>query len=324
MSTEYETLKKKKEEAEENTNFSMQKKKMFLTQCKEIKGQKEEAEFFLEKRDEISLLKTESVLWNIWRIKSDMEEHQNYVITHKSELDVVKSHELEIETEMQDSKKDLAKLSKLLSTAEKENNNKNKLLDDLTPKLLETKAKLKSLQKRIQEITKSENNVEKDLTDQSESVRELIQNIAKLNAECVELKKKIDSPSESGKGVKIDGAKMKEYSRLRGEASARTMKEHAERIVLEPDLVGKKQQLQRLENQIRSLNDEIKNGDTQVTSHETRIQSLKSGMAASINEKDQLSLKRDQGVELMKQSSEQLKEMNIQIDAINENLRDAG
>ena len=39
---------------EENTLFSMQKKKMFLSQCREVKGQKDEAEMFKQKQTELS------------------------------------------------------------------------------------------------------------------------------------------------------------------------------------------------------------------------------------------------------------------------------
>ena len=40
--------------SEENTLFSMQKKKMFLSQCREVKGQKDEAEMFKQKQAELS------------------------------------------------------------------------------------------------------------------------------------------------------------------------------------------------------------------------------------------------------------------------------
>ena len=40
--------------SEENTLFSMQKKKMFLSQCREVKGQKDEAEMFKQKQTELS------------------------------------------------------------------------------------------------------------------------------------------------------------------------------------------------------------------------------------------------------------------------------
>lgn len=46
---EYEELSRKKEEAEENALYTLQKKKMFTSQRKEVKDQRDEAESFLEK-----------------------------------------------------------------------------------------------------------------------------------------------------------------------------------------------------------------------------------------------------------------------------------
>jgi structural maintenance of chromosome 1 len=54
---EYEELLRKKAEAEESTMFSLQKKKMYATQRKEIKEQKDEAELYLQKQTELEELK---------------------------------------------------------------------------------------------------------------------------------------------------------------------------------------------------------------------------------------------------------------------------
>jgi structural maintenance of chromosome 1 len=57
---EYEELKQKKEEIEETTIFSMQKKKMYETQRKEVKTQKNEAEYFQNQKEELEQLKVSS------------------------------------------------------------------------------------------------------------------------------------------------------------------------------------------------------------------------------------------------------------------------
>lgn len=54
---EYEELKRKKEEIEETTIFSMQKKKMYESQRKEVKTQKSEAEYFQNQKEELEKLK---------------------------------------------------------------------------------------------------------------------------------------------------------------------------------------------------------------------------------------------------------------------------
>lgn len=117
--------------AEEDALFAMQKKKMFLSQCREVKSQKDEADLYLEKQQELSgkfftflarttslikpfpksAAKTESVLWQIWRIRSGMEEHEGVVEALKGELEVVHSQEAAMEAEMQAAKKEVLSLT---------------------------------------------------------------------------------------------------------------------------------------------------------------------------------------------------------------------
>ena len=67
---------------------------------------------------------------------------------------------------MLEGKKELAKLSKILLTNEKEQVTKIKLLDAVTPKLAETRAKLASLRKRISDLSRSEGKIQRDQAEQ--------------------------------------------------------------------------------------------------------------------------------------------------------------
>lgn len=52
-------------------------------------------------------LKTESVLWQIWRIKSGMEDHQTAAESLREELKVVHGQEETLDSEMQAAKKEV-------------------------------------------------------------------------------------------------------------------------------------------------------------------------------------------------------------------------
>lgn len=65
---EYEELKRAKDQAEEDTIFSFQKKKGCQAERKQVKEQKEEAERFKQKQAELEDLKTESYLVQIFHI----------------------------------------------------------------------------------------------------------------------------------------------------------------------------------------------------------------------------------------------------------------
>ena len=166
LQKEYDELLKKKNDAEETTIFSMQKKKMYVTQRKEVKEQKDEADLFQQRQNELDDLKTEHVLWQIWRVKMNIENHQIITDNIKKDLSLSRDKEFELDEEMVESKKELARVSKLLAVTEKEQITKNKQLDSVTPKLTETRAKLSSLKKRLSDLTRSEGKIQKDLDDQ--------------------------------------------------------------------------------------------------------------------------------------------------------------
>ena len=75
-----------------------------------------------------------------------MEEHLETASKYKKEADHNRSLEEELDNEMNNGKKDLARISKLLVAAEKDLASKNKLIDtEVTPQITEINAKLKGL-----------------------------------------------------------------------------------------------------------------------------------------------------------------------------------
>lgn len=217
LQKEYDELLKKKEEAEEITIFSMQKKKMYVTQRKEIKEQKDEADLFQLKQDELDDLKTEHVLWQIWRVKLSIEEHQGASEEFGKDLNISRDREFELEEEMLQGKKDLARVSKLLSTAEKDEIAKVKQLDAVTPKLAEIRAKLSSLRKRLTDLARSEVKIQKDQTDQEENINGLRGDMAALEQAEEDLRSELDS--SGSEGLNLDKKKAEQYAQLREEVS---------------------------------------------------------------------------------------------------------
>jgi structural maintenance of chromosome 1 len=215
LQKEYDDLLRKKEEAEEATIFSMQKKKMYVTQRKEVKEQKDEADLFQQRQDELNDLKTEHVLWQIWRVKLSIEDHQKAAQNFYSDLNVTRDKEFELEEEMLASKKELARVSKALAVTEKEEIGKIKQLDAVTPKLADTRAKLSSLRKRLADLTRSEGKIQKDESDQQESIQGLKDDMEALEIAEEELRLELES-SGSG-GLQLDKGKAEEYARLREE-----------------------------------------------------------------------------------------------------------
>eukprot|EP01032_Pedospumella_encystans_P008621 gene8621-10210_t len=188
---EYNELLRLKTEAEDKMIFGMQKKKMYSTQCREVKEQKDEAEYFQGKKHELAELYTDYKLFHIWTIKSEQEAKQDNADELREQLETIK------QTGFQ----------------EKSYASVHAQLDSVTPKLNETRAKMKSLQKRLAEQERAKSRVQKDIADQQDKVTGLQNDIAELESAEEHTRLQIEKAADSG--LKLNSADMKEYTSLR-------------------------------------------------------------------------------------------------------------
>ena len=322
LRTEYDDLMKKKDEAEENTILSIQKKKIYQTQRKEVKEQKDEADLYQERQEEIANLKTEHVLWQIWRIKMGMEGHQEAVAGFEKDLEVARNREVELEDEMQNGKKELAKLSKALAVAEKEHTSTNKQLDAVTPKLTETRAKLASLKKRIADLAKSEKKLEKDRSEQEESIEGLRADMEALEEAEKELKEELEASGTDD--VRMDRQKAEEYARLREELAARTASERVEELSVDQEMKSKQQRVTRLEAQEEAARVELVALNKQIQEYSDRSTMLKGAITSGEKEQVTLRAARDAAVAEMRECEQKTGALTTELDEVNVQLRDAG
>lgn len=319
---EYEQLIKQKNESEENTIFCMQKKKMYTTQCKEIKEQKDEAEAFALKQEELRDARTEQILWQLWRIKTEMDSHQQSVDDGRGEMDVLKSTENEMEEEVAASKKELAKISKLLNTSEKDLLARTKTLQGITPKLDEVRQKLKSLQNRLKSISKKESDVVKDIAEQQEQIAELNRQIVTTNNKEKSVKKQLEAAAASG--VKMDKSKIAEYSSLREEVSKRTAASQAEILTISLELNSKIQHLERLEAQHTSVLQEMEVGTKFLSDYNERKAKIEAALASSNQELSRMQTEKKLMAENLRTSASKMQSINAEMDQITSKLRDVG
>lgn len=323
LKEEYEELQKKKDEAEESTIFSMQKKKMYSTQRKEIKEQKDEAELFQQKQEELEELKTELTLWQIWKVKQAIDEHEAAAAATLEKLEANKAEEEELESEMQKGKKELARVGKLLSAAEKDQAaHTKKMGNEILPKLTEVRAKLKSLKKRLSEIEKMEANMQQDKDNQEENVAALQREIKTLVRNEEALLREMEA-AEAG-GPKMDARKAEEYARLREECAARTATQQADLTALEAELKSKQQRVQRLRTQEAALKAESELGDNLLKEYSDRADRMRIATADGKKDMDRLTSERDHTIVEMRRCQERAQELTAELEEVTQKVRDAG
>ncbi|CAM9228761.1 unnamed protein product, partial [Ectocarpus fasciculatus] len=326
---EYEELLRQRNEAEENTIFSLQKKKMYATQRKEIKEQKDEAQLFLERKEALDEAKAEYVLWQIFRKKAGMSERRSGADALLQEMEEAREREEAAESDLAESKKDLAKATRLVQTAEKDCSTRQTQLSKVLPKLAGVQESVKNMKKKIADLTAGEKRLGKDLAAQETSLSSLRADLKRLERLEERLKADLSGAASGGSGgrggsIRLDADMMAEYTRIRGEVAARTSKEKSLESNLEREVSGIEHRIQDMRAQEASLTKEVATLRTFVADNEERAGRLRASLAESKSELSRITASRTRLTKQTTDSDILINKLSDDMDAIAEQLKEVG
>lgn len=333
---EYEELLRQRNEAEESTIFSLQKKKMYATQRKEIKEQKDEAQLFLQRQTALDEAKTNYVLWQIFKKKAGMSERRAGAEGLQLELEEAKADEIKAESNLVESKKLLAKATRTLQAEEKESSGYQSQLGKILPKIAGVQEAVKNTKKKISEFTASEKRLGKDLIAQEAALTALRGDLRRLQK--VEERLKADlsgiaarggsqsssSGAREGGSIHLDDEMMAEYSRIRAEVAARTAKEKTLESNVEREVTGLEHRIQDLRAQEVSLSKEVETLRSFILDNEERSEKLRTSLADSKSEVDRIVRDRTLLTKRTNDSDAVINKLSDELDAIADKLKEVG
>ena len=319
---EYDRLKTLKEEADENAIFSMQKKKMYTTQKKEVRQQKEEAEMYKELQEEIADLKTNHALWSIFCIHNDLHECSETREELLNNLDTVNAEEDELEDKIQSGKQSLGRTSKQCSAIEKDHSKFIKKQNALKPKLDVCLEKKKTLQKRLATATKDRDRMLLDCNEQKESIRSLQEDMELLDQAEQAIFSEMNE-SKDGLGS-LKQEELAEYTSLREKVAGRVGKERAEELLLEGELRSIKSRVDELEQQKSALEKDKENCQNSLKEYQDRSQRLVKSLDENKQEYAETIKKKDQLGKVITENEAKRNELNEELERVNQSLQDAG
>jgi structural maintenance of chromosome 1 len=184
---EYDTLYHQKEELEQQQKLIVQQKKVFEHERQQYKTQKLEADQFHTLVEQRNSTLSDFYLWQLYHIDQDRVEKENAAAALQEQLHDAVQQEDTICQEVQDHKKDITKLRRTTSHAEKNRMKHAAIYDEYEPtriQITEEMANLqkkleqdqKALQKKIQEETKYQERLHKlqqDIVDYQQTERDL-------------------------------------------------------------------------------------------------------------------------------------------------------
>ncbi|RYH22654.1 chromosome segregation protein SMC [archaeon] len=273
LAAEYDTLLSQKDEAEQQTNFGMQKKKMFLAQNKEVKTQRDEANLFNQKQKAIKDYQSELVCMQLHQVHTALVQHEEALTEHRAQLDGNAEREQLNDQEIMKYKKQVADITKNQAGIEKKVEGNQKKLRELSNDLQSLQNKNKLLGKRKKDYEKQIENTEQDRTEQQSLIQVLQKKIQRVEASKAEQEKSLTSLQQEG-GVNFTGDQLREYQRLKQECMQDTLvfqkqidTEHNEISTLTTQLAG-------LNSQASHLSNELAHNESTIKDYEGKLQSI--------------------------------------------------
>ncbi|XP_051155840.1 structural maintenance of chromosomes protein 1A [Leptopilina boulardi] len=219
LKAEYERLRTEMLRAEEETQFSYQKKKGIAAERKEAKLEKEEAEKYQRLKEEYGEKQIELQLFRLFHNEKEIE---NLEVTQKKkqhEVEKIEKRREKAEEVLKEKKKEAGKLGRDLAKIEQDIREMEVEITKKRPTFIKAKERVAHMQKKVESARKSlaqariaDEAHKKDINELQEELRQVEESKAAYEAS-------IAGQSQSqGRDVQLEDEQVREYNRLKEEA----------------------------------------------------------------------------------------------------------
>ncbi|VAI87627.1 unnamed protein product [Triticum turgidum subsp. durum] len=268
---EYDELEEQKTSAEEKSALVYQEKRTIVMERKQKKAQKEEAEKHLRLQQDLKLLKTEHLLWQLYSIEKDMEKIEAELEDDRRSLQQAREDNQSSDNGLAAKRKEQSAFLKKITLCEKSMSKKKVDIDKKQPELLRLKEQISRLKSKIKSCNKE---IDKKKDDNNKHLEEM----KRLQSALADVTSAIEELNEQGqdKGVKLQLAddQVQEYHRIKEDAGMRTAKLRDEKEVLDKELnadIEAKKNLEENMQQLRSRVDEISSQESELQTKFNKI-----------------------------------------------------
>lgn len=270
---EYERLQSEADQALENANFHLQRRRGINSEIKQYQEQKREAENFQKKTDERDAAIVTHILWKLYHYQQIMDDSSAKIHDHQENLKEFRRNLESFERELEDARKQQAdaarevhRVERQIKKQEKEIEQKENSLVPIEEKVQQTSSQAETIRKRIDEVRR-ERDEQRKLVAKIEKDLAIIQKAQKqFEDQWKETMKK--------QGKELSDADRKEYTSLRTQALNKTAENQAK-------LENLNRQLKTDEVTVNSLKGKVDSYQAAVEKLETELAAIQERKAAT-------------------------------------------
>lgn len=214
---EYEQLRAEMVKAEEDTQFSYQKKKGIAAEKKEARLEKEEADKYQRLKASLADKQVLAQAFQLFHLQRDLDALAQDMAARGTELQKAVRKKEKIEEEVRDKRKEHGRLQRDMAKIEQQIREADVELNKRKPAFIKAKERTAHMQKKLEAARKSLRAAKKvDETHQGE-IAELERELAEVEARAAEFEAQLGEQS-GGRDVSLEDSQLREYHRLKEEA----------------------------------------------------------------------------------------------------------
>ncbi len=290
-------------EAEENTQFTYQKKKTLGLERKEAKMEKAEAEKYQKLLDNLGIRQVELQQFKLFHNERRINECQEQIEQQTKVIEKIEKKKEKTEETLKEAKKNSGKSQRELAKVDSEIREKENEIQKKRPAFIKAKEKTAHMQKKVDNAKKSLNQANKALKSHVSEVQELESELRSVERKKEDYEKITQDESQSqGRNLQLEDTQLKEYHRLKeksGKESARYLaqldsinREHKsdqdrldtetrKKTELEAKLKTKGHEMEEAQKRLEKLVEHIRVSESQLEEQQKVINELQGDVGCS-------------------------------------------
>ncbi|CAN7988940.1 unnamed protein product [Ixodes hexagonus] len=216
---EYEQLRNEMIKAEEDTQFSYQKKKGIAAEKKEARLEKEEADKYQRLKEDLNERQVMCQTFKLYHIQQELERLSDEMSHKTTELQKVVRRKEKVEEEVRDKRKEHGKMQRELAKIEQQIREADVELNKKKPAFIKAKERTTHMQKKLEAARKSYKAAKKVHETHQGEISELEEELEEINKRMREFEHQLSQESESqGRDFSLEDSQLREYHQLKEEA----------------------------------------------------------------------------------------------------------
>lgn len=319
---EYEQLRAEMVKAEEDTQFSYQKKKGIAAEKKEARLEKEEADKYQRLKASLADKQVLAQAFQLFHLQRDLDSLAQDMAARGTELQKAVRKKEKIEEEVRDKRKEHGRLQRDMAKIEQQIREADVELNKRKPAFIKAKERTAHMQKKLEAARKSLRAAKKvDETHQGE-IAELEKELAEVEARAAEFEAQLGEQS-GGRDVSLEDSQLREYHRLKEEAG-RQASLHLQN--LDSARREHKSDQDRHENELRKRNEtqaKLKQKRAERDENVRRVDKLGEQIRSSEASLAELRRQEQEASQDVSAAKERVSEINRELEALMNELGDA-